>query len=170
MNESSGRDERLRDSSKASQGEKHRLGAKSKVGGIAVVILAAVYSFAAPSLNARFGWHLPQLNTDSRGNVRLADSPQKVSNTHRPDTKTASPAELKVDQSKTDPQTKDSPSGAGQPTTPTTKFEKNESGAGPLADRMRPSSRNVSDPARGPPIAESADAETSASAAGESNG
>lgn len=146
MTESSGRDEHLPNSSKAGQGGKRSLGTKSKVGGIAVVILAGVYSFAAPSLNARFGWNLPQIKTDSRGNVRLADSPRKSSNTNRPDTKTASPAELKLDQSKTDPLKKDSPSGATQPTT--TKPGKSESGAGPLASRMRPSSRNASDPAR----------------------
>jgi hypothetical protein len=168
MNESSGPDEHLRGSSKARQGGKRGLGAKSKVGGIAVLILAGVYSFAAPSLNARFGWNLPQIKTDSHGNVRLADSPQKSTDANRPDTKTASPSEFKVGQSKTDPQKKDSPSGARPPTAPTTKPGKSEPGAGPLASRMQPSSRNASDPARGPPITESAKAGTSAAAAGES--
>lgn len=152
MTESSGRDEHLPSSSKVGQSGKRSLGAKSKVGGIAVVILAGVYSFAAPSLNARFGWNLPQIKTDSRGNVRLADSPQKSTNTNRP--------------SKTDPQKKDSPSGATQSTT--TKPGKSESGAGPLASRMRPSSRNAGDPARGPPKTESPSAGNSAPAAGKS--
>ncbi len=79
MNESSGRDEPMPGLSKAGQGGKRGLGAKSKAGGIAVVILAGVYSLVAPSLNARFGWDLPQIKTDSQGAVSLADSPQRKS-------------------------------------------------------------------------------------------
>lgn len=63
----------------SSQRRRRSLGNKSKVGGIAVIVLVGIYSFAAPQLNARFGWNLPQIRTDAQGNVRLADSPRDES-------------------------------------------------------------------------------------------
>lgn len=52
---------------------KNPLGKKSKVGGIAVLVLAGFYSLAAPQLNKKFGWDLPAISSDAQGNVRLAD-------------------------------------------------------------------------------------------------
>jgi hypothetical protein len=52
---------------------KKPFGQKSKAGGIAVVILAGIYSLAAPHLNSKFGWDLPAISSDAQGNVRLAD-------------------------------------------------------------------------------------------------
>ena len=171
MNESSGRDEPLPGLSRAGQGGKRGLGAKSKAGGVAVVILVGVYSFAAPSLNARFGWNLPQIKTDSQGTVSLADSPPKAPNSTRPDSKTASPAGGKVGQSKNDTEKKDSPSDAAkQPSKSAIAPGNGKSTAGPLARRVRPSNRSGGDPARGPPQTESADSGAGAAtpAAGQS--
>ena len=42
---------------------------RRSAGGIAVVALLAVYSFAQPKLNERFGWNLPGLRQDHRGQV-----------------------------------------------------------------------------------------------------
>ncbi|TWU49600.1 hypothetical protein [Rubripirellula reticaptiva] len=50
---------------------------KSKVGGLAVIAMVAIYSFSAPRLNERFGWSLPAVKTDRAGNVRLADGDPK---------------------------------------------------------------------------------------------
>ena len=52
---------------------KNPLGKKSKLGGIAVLVLAGIYSLAAPQLNKKFGWDLPAIASDAQGNVRLAD-------------------------------------------------------------------------------------------------
>lgn len=48
-------------------------GKKSKAGGLAVIVLVAAYSFAAPLLNERYGWNLPAIQTDQAGNVRVDD-------------------------------------------------------------------------------------------------
>ena len=52
---------------------KNPLGKKSKAGGIAVLVLAGIYSLAAPQLNKKFGWDLPAIASDAQGNVRLAE-------------------------------------------------------------------------------------------------
>lgn len=52
---------------------KNPLGKKSKAGGIAVIVLAGIYSLVAPQLNTRFGWELPAISTDARGNFQLAE-------------------------------------------------------------------------------------------------
>ena len=49
-------------------GRKNPLGKRS-AGGIAVVALVAAYSFAQPKLNERFGWNLPGLKQNHRGEV-----------------------------------------------------------------------------------------------------
>ena len=59
------------DSANHSNRSKKRGPNATKLGGLAIVALAAVYSFAAPKLNDRFGWSLPAVHTDSHGNVRL---------------------------------------------------------------------------------------------------
>lgn len=46
-------------------GAKHKFGRKSAAGSIAVLALVAIYSYAAPQLNSRFGLNLPQLETDA---------------------------------------------------------------------------------------------------------
>ncbi|NND96710.1 MAG: hypothetical protein HKN47_05205 [Pirellulaceae bacterium] len=53
------------------------MGRKS-AGGIAVVVLVAIYSFAQPQLNDRFGWNLPGLRQDGRGQIVLDDDKQKT--------------------------------------------------------------------------------------------
>lgn len=50
-----------------------RMGRRS-AGGLAVVALLAVYSFAQPKLNERFGWNLPGLRQDHRGQVVVDES------------------------------------------------------------------------------------------------
>lgn len=42
---------------------------KSTAGGIAIAIVLLAYSFAAPALNARFGWNLPQISGDSESQL-----------------------------------------------------------------------------------------------------
>ena len=74
MNDSRSGDHSSRGSSQRARGP---LATKSKVGGIAVVLLVAFYSVAAPHINRRTGWNLPQLTTDADGNVRLADAKLK---------------------------------------------------------------------------------------------
>lgn len=101
------------------------IGNRSKLGGIAVVALVAVYSLAAPYANDRFGLNLPGLRTDEQGNVQVVDL-------HKHD---PSP-----DAVKTERKTKASPS--AKPATPA---EAGQQARGPLADRMRPKSRSESD-------------------------
>lgn len=168
MNDSSDRDENRANRSARARGGKGKFGAKSKAGGVAILVLAGIYSFAAPTLNARFGWNLPQIKTDSQGNVRLADSSaartdrnQNSGQADRSESKVAMPDQVAVEatvdagqatksNSKTDSQTKkkDSPATTqdDKPTSPKTK-----SSRGPLADRIRTSKSNSSDQARGPP-------------------
>ncbi|KAA1261823.1 hypothetical protein LF1_43830 [Rubripirellula obstinata] len=91
---------------------KNPLGSKSKAGGIAVIVLAGIYSLVAPQLNTRFGWDLPAISADAQGNVRLAEkdssrtgepssgdrsSTGKTSGTYQPSdsSKTKSPAKSK---------------------------------------------------------------------------
>lgn len=50
------------------------LGKRSKVGGIAVVVLVGLYSLAAPYINDRFGLDLPAIRADSDGQVRVVDA------------------------------------------------------------------------------------------------
>ena len=42
---------------------------KSTAGGIAIALVLLAYSFAAPALNARFGWNLPQIRGDSQSQL-----------------------------------------------------------------------------------------------------
>ncbi|MDA8743785.1 hypothetical protein N9N28_04030 [Rubripirellula amarantea] len=62
---------------------------KSKLGGIAVVLLVGLYSFAAPKVNERMGWNLPALKTDAAGNVRLADKTKQPEPTRATNAKTS---------------------------------------------------------------------------------
>ena len=94
---------------------KKPLGKKSKLGGIAVVVLAGLYSFAAPHLNQRFGWDLPAITSDSSGNVRVAD---------KDPTRSSSPSSMHS------PGARETAKETG------TKFSPSKS-RGPLADRMR---------------------------------
>ncbi len=98
------------------------IGNRSKLGGIAVVALVAVYSLAAPYANDRFGLNLPALRTDADGNVQVVDS-------HQPD--------QSFPGVKTAPATQTSPS--AKPTSPPDAGQK---ARGPLADRMRPTTRS----------------------------
>lgn len=58
---------------KNSMGKK-KFGTKSKLGGFAIAALVAIYSLAAPKLNERYNWDLPQIQTDRSGNVQLASN------------------------------------------------------------------------------------------------
>lgn len=151
MSQSAGRDEephrfRTRTS------KKRDLRGKSTVGGVALVILAGIYSLAAPSLNARFGWNLPEIGSDSRGEIRFDDSSQASGKPSNTDTKSASATTLAEGQAKTDSQrTNNSSSAETQPTKQAANASESKSNAGPLAGRVRTSSGKANDPARGPP-------------------
>jgi len=54
-------------------------GTRSKLGGVAVLALVAIYSVAAPHVNDRFGWNLPAITTDADGNVQVVDAEEKKS-------------------------------------------------------------------------------------------
>lgn len=97
------------------------IGSRSKVGGIAVVALVALYSLAAPYANDRFGLHLPALRTDADGNVQVADSDRGS----RPSAVTGTADATRTRPSATSPK----PS------------RTNDKTSGPLADRMRPTTR-----------------------------
>lgn len=125
------------DDSSLKQRFSSRKGGKSKIGGIAIIALIVVYSLAAPRLNTRYGWNLPQIQTDSNGNVQLAKA--------NPKTKNATSGT-----SKSSPQPSSSKSG----NTSANKSDfpgVSERDKGPLASHMSPSSRSKDTPARGPP-------------------
>ena len=42
---------------------------KSKAVGLAIAVFLALYSFAAPQLNTRLGWNLPEVRLDSDSNI-----------------------------------------------------------------------------------------------------
>ena len=48
-------------------------GRRSAAGAIVILLLAGAYSYAAPQLNRRFGWDLPQLNAGAADDRRVAD-------------------------------------------------------------------------------------------------
>ncbi len=52
-------------------------GRKSKAGGLALLALVGLYSFAAPMANERFGWNLPAIKADAAGNVKLDEAAAK---------------------------------------------------------------------------------------------
>ncbi len=153
MNESPRRD----DSSSGTGPSTKRVGAKSKVGGIALVVLLAAYSFAAPRLNTRFGWDLPRLNTTASHNSSWADATRKeadsaqsagndrVTEVHTVDRKPV------VEESAEQEETSESKAAQSGERTP-----------GPLADRMRASRPNSQVSARGPPTETRGDSTSSA--------
>ena len=125
---------------------------KSKLGGIAVIALIVVYSLAAPRLNARYGWKLPQIQTDSSGNVRLAkaDAQTETEATSKSNKSSDSFQTSKSSTSKSSPKQSSNQSAstsANKSSPPGT----SERAKGPLASRMRPSSRSTDTSSRGPP-------------------
>lgn len=143
------------ENSQSSQGGNSALGGKSKVGGIAVILLLVAYSFAAPKLNTRYGWSLPQIQTDSSGNVRLAETATAKSPAAAPTAKTTpQPKETQATATKTEAAPK---SGASDNRTEAS-ASSNGRKSGPLADRMRSSRPSDSQPAQ-TPATESADSD-----------
>ena len=98
---------------------------RSKLGGIAVVVLVGVYSLAAPYLNDRFGLELPALRADSNGQVRVIEEGQDRVAEKSPATTNNEQPTAPIDHSASKVKPK-SPS---------------KQSRGPLADRMRPSNR-----------------------------
>ncbi len=74
MNQTTNRDNRSPNHGVSGQRLLRSLRGRSKIGGIVIVVLIAAYSFAAPRVNERFDWNLPQIRTDAQGNVQLAES------------------------------------------------------------------------------------------------
>ncbi|MFK8111760.1 MAG: hypothetical protein AB8B91_06145 [Rubripirellula sp.] len=143
MNHSNRHEDHTESTGVRSQGGHRALGGKSKAGGIAIIVLAVIYSLAAPKLNARYGWNLPQIRTDSSGNVRLAENAKST---------TKHPAASSVESPRSDsPSSQAKASGASQSKSSPKAAEKTQPGSsqktrGPLADRMRPSSRSSDAP------------------------
>jgi hypothetical protein len=50
------------------------IGNRSKLSGIAVVVLVGIYSLAVPFINDRFGLDLPAIRADSDGQVRVVEA------------------------------------------------------------------------------------------------
>ncbi|TWU56507.1 hypothetical protein Poly51_24180 [Rubripirellula tenax] len=108
---------------------RRKSGTKSKVGGLAVVALVAIYSFSAPRLNERYGWSLPAVKTDRDGNVRMADSA----------------AATKKQPSKQTPSNQTfEPKPATGKSTSSTATSSSSPKPGPLSDRMRTADRATS--------------------------
>jgi hypothetical protein len=138
------------------------------VGGIALVLLVGVYSLAAPQLNARFGWNLPQIRADSGGNIQLADSPPKeaLSGSSSSDpiaaqngTSGKNAVESKADHEAKDEGKKppDSESAGKASHSSIDRPGTSKRAAGPLADRMGTSPRHTRISSRGPPDREATD-------------
>jgi len=57
-----------------SSSPRRTVGNRSKIGGITVLALVAIYSVAVPHVNDRFGWNLPSITADADGNVQIVDT------------------------------------------------------------------------------------------------
>jgi hypothetical protein len=133
----------LPDSSRSSQRGNRSLGGKSKVGGIAIIVLAVIYALAAPRLNARYGWSLPELMADSSGNVRLKPAPAKIA-TDKTTQNSSQPKPANLESKSSEANRSPAPPANAQPGA-------KEVSRGPLADRMRPTSRSVEAPTKTEP-------------------
>ncbi|MGI9474379.1 MAG: hypothetical protein ACR2NZ_22750 [Rubripirellula sp.] len=152
------------------------LGAKSKMGGIALALILAAYSFAAPELNTRFGWNLPQIRGDSTshvsredasGNGADHDSGKLVGPVGESRTAEIRDAATKSGQKNADSSASDTdPVVNARSGTDQGSVRTNETRSpGPLAGRMNSTSQSQ----RGPPTGRDADSATNASAVSRNN-
>lgn len=130
------------------------IGKRSKVGGIAVVLLVALYSLLAPYINDRFDLELPTIRTDAAGNVRVVDADQEapaavaVADGSAESTAKAARKAAPVPNVGT-AEPGHQPSGKAERAKPAADTEdqsepNSRKGRGPLADRVRSSSRSES--------------------------
>ncbi len=143
-----------------SNGRKNPFGRRS-AGGIAVVLLLAVYGFAQPKLNERFGWNLPGLKQDGRGQVVVDSSSknQNHQNQHAANENSVTRSDADANAKSPSRSPSESLSESKQQSPPSTKDR------GPLAERMdakkfSPTSTE-SNKTRGSPAAKSSDKEVS---------
>ena len=134
------------------------LGGKSKAGGIAIALALVAYSFAAPALNARFGWNLPQIRVDSNSQVNPqnasrnqfdGDSDELVADRNQGAAKTIRDPSANSDRPVTNPPESDSNLVASKPPEikqPNQQPDMSRS-PGPLAGRLH----KTADSQRGPP-------------------